>query len=187
MLLYALDPTEMAVCLTCIDFWSDLKGCGVLTVLSWWWMDTQRSESESWSTALIPLLPLENALHATCHRLRANALWYDVSSTGPSLFPCHSYSFLSLCVYMSVCTSFHSIVCHVTQGPADSSSYSPDLLLLYSFLIFNLALCFQREALTFVLLCNEQMPAVNVFLVVVSVGSLPNTEQEGGHLHLIIL
>lgn len=136
-------------------------------VVGFWlcWVDggyTRRFESECWSTALVPLHWLENPWHATCHRLSTNAIWYDVSSTGPSLFLSVTHSFLSLCLYMSVCTSFHFKPFHPI--PADSSSYFPSLLLFFTFLILILLSVFSEGGLTFVLLCNEQMPAVNVFL-----------------------
>ncbi len=77
-----------------------------------------------------------------------------------------------------MCASFHFILCHVTQAlltrlhipPAPSFPSLPG---------FNFPLC--EEGFTFVLLCNEQMPAVDVLLCLCLWDSCQrNTERGGG-------
>lgn len=96
---------------------------------------TRMFDSQWRGTAFVPFYLLENPWHATCHRLRANAIWYDFSSTGPSLFLPVTHGFLSLCVYMSLCTSFHFILIHVPQALLTRLSQSHILFFLFPILI----------------------------------------------------
>lgn len=137
--------------------WSEgLRGFGCVKLMI-------HTEVWIWVFALFPFHSLENPLHTTWHRLRDNMIWYDVSSTGPSLFLSVTHSFLS----------FRISACRFTLPSAVLPKpcwlvfiLPPSLLLFSSFLILILVSVFSEggPCLTFVLLCNEQMPAVNVFL-----------------------
>lgn len=124
---------------------------------------------------------LENLWHRTGHRLRSNVTRYNISSTG--LTPLTGL-FL-FCVY----TSFFKL-CSLPRhpSPSDSSLHSASLppFFFSSFLNLNSALRFQGGGLAFVLLCNEQMLAVNVFPALCQ-WDCCQTEQDGGGTHCISL
>lgn len=133
-----------------------------------------------WVFALFPFYSLENPLHMTCQRLRHNAIWYDVSSTETSLFLSVTRSFLSFKVYL------HVVSLHLLLLPKPCSLafiLSPSLLLFSFFLILILVSVFSEGGpwLKFVLLCNEQIPAVSVFLALRLRDSCQTQCKRGGH------
>lgn len=110
-----LDPPAMAECLTCIDFWYDMKGWGFLTVLNWWWIN---SEVWIWDLERCTLSPSLSRWKILGTRL---AIDRELMRYDTTLAPLDRHSFSQSLVAFWVCVCMW--LC--ARLPTLSSSMSP--------------------------------------------------------------
>lgn len=107
-------------------------------------VDTQRGMNLGLSTRLFPPFhPLANPLHTT------NAIWYDISSTGPSLFLSITHGSLSLHIW--VCARPFTLSSVMSSKPCWLAFIFPQSPPFLLFPNFNFALCvFWRRPLPYI-------------------------------------
>ena len=179
----------MAECLTRIDFWYDLKDWGVfdcvkLMVDTHGGLNPRLGALHSFSFSLSPwkILGMRLAFDRELMRYDTTLAPLDRRSFSQSLIA----FWVSVCMWLcarlpslssSMLPKPYWLVFIFTQSPP--FLLSPNLILLSVFSEGG-------PCLTFVLLCNEQMHAVNVFSPCVC-GIPAKHRARGGTLHLIIL